>query len=177
MPSCAPSSSSRQYFRCCRNLTITGLQGKDIVLNLEYKRALVELCRNCTLTFSNITISHERRGTGSVYDLFLGMPGSRIIADDIYKLRVACTSPRHLAQVTSRTKRSSILPGSSKPQDFEFVNVTFEVSAALQTFDGEYNSSVDGLGLVGLTSTPFLAVAVTGAIPCCQRRAAGEDFC
>lgn len=124
-------------------------------MNLEYKRALVELCRNCTLTFSNITISHERRGTGSVYDLFLGMPGSRIIADDIYKLRVACTSPRHLAQVTSRTKRSSILPGSSKPQDFDFVNVTFEVSAALQTFDGEYNRSVDGLVLVGLTSTPL----------------------
>jgi hypothetical protein len=112
----------------CRNLTITGLHGKDVVLDLEFKRALVELCSTCTLTFSNITISNERWGTGSVYDLFLGLPGSKIIADDIYKLRIACTSANHLAQVTSRTKRSSILPGSNKPQDFEFVNITFMVS-------------------------------------------------
>jgi hypothetical protein len=106
------------------------LHGKDTVLNLEFKRALVELCGTCTLTFTNITISNERRGTGSVYDLFLGLPGSKIIAYDIYKLRIACTSAHHLAQVTSRTKRSSILPGEDKPQEFEFVNATFNVSTA-----------------------------------------------
>jgi hypothetical protein len=96
---------------------------------MEFKRALVELCSTCTLTFTNLTISNERRGTGSVYDLFLGLPGSKIIADDVYKLRIACTTANHLAQVTSRTKRSSILPGSDKPQDFEFVNITFLVSS------------------------------------------------
>jgi hypothetical protein len=95
---------------------------------MEFKRTLVELCSTCTLTFSNLTISNERRGTGSVYDLFLGLPGSKIIVDDVYKLRIACTTANHLAQVTSRTKRSSILPGSDQPQDFEFVNITFLVS-------------------------------------------------
>jgi hypothetical protein len=112
-------------------LTITGSHGKDGILNLEFKRALVELCSTCTLTFTNITISNERRGTGSIYDLFLGRPGSKITAYNIYKLRIACTSAHHLALVTSRTKRSSILPGSDKPQDFEFVNVTFHVSCLL----------------------------------------------
>lgn len=114
----------------CRNLTITGLQGKDTVFDLEFKRALIELCSTCILRLTNITMANERRGTGTVYDLFIGQPGSKILAHNMYKLRIACTSAQHLAEVVSQTKRSTILPGSSKPQQFAFVDVTFQVCAA-----------------------------------------------
>jgi hypothetical protein len=46
----------------CRNITITGAQGLDTVLDLAFLHGVVQLCTSCVFTITNITLTNERRG-------------------------------------------------------------------------------------------------------------------
>jgi hypothetical protein len=46
----------------CRNVTITGAQGLDTVLDLAFLHGVVQLCTKCMITFENITITNDRKG-------------------------------------------------------------------------------------------------------------------
>jgi hypothetical protein len=46
----------------CRNVTVTGAQGLDTVLDLAFLHGVVQLCATCILTFRNITLTNDRLG-------------------------------------------------------------------------------------------------------------------
>lgn len=56
------------------------------------------ICR-LFLRLLQVTIQNERRGTGGLIDFFLGEPGSRILLDNVYRLRPACTASADTAVV------------------------------------------------------------------------------
>jgi hypothetical protein len=46
----------------CRNVTVTGAQGIDTVLDMAFLHGAVQLCATCVFKFENITLTNERRG-------------------------------------------------------------------------------------------------------------------
>uniref|UniRef100_A0A383VBH1 Protein kinase domain-containing protein n=1 Tax=Tetradesmus obliquus TaxID=3088 RepID=A0A383VBH1_TETOB len=101
-----------------RNVTLTGAQGLDTVLDLAFLHGVVQLCATCVFTITNITMTNERRGPGGLVDLLVGQPsGTSIVrVQSAQRLRLACTSAASNMVVVVQTPRSKILPGPNAPQ-------------------------------------------------------------
>ncbi|WIA14609.1 hypothetical protein OEZ85_003117 [Tetradesmus obliquus] len=118
------------YLAINRNVTITGAQGTQTVLDMAFKLSAALLCGSCRLTVQNLTVANERRGNGSPWDFFVGPAGSSkaaIIMKDIIRLRYGCTSANASIIVASALKRPDWLPGSSSgSQEFSVEDVDFQ---------------------------------------------------
>ncbi|WIA36801.1 hypothetical protein OEZ86_008056 [Tetradesmus obliquus] len=101
-----------------RNVTLTGAQGLDTVLDLAFLHGVVQLCATCVFNITNITMTNERRGPGGLVDLLVGQPsGTSIVrVQSAQRLRLACTSAASNMVVVVQTPRSKILPGPNAPQ-------------------------------------------------------------
>uniref|UniRef100_A0A383WIW4 Protein kinase domain-containing protein n=1 Tax=Tetradesmus obliquus TaxID=3088 RepID=A0A383WIW4_TETOB len=118
------------YLAINRNVTITGAQGTQTVLDMAFKLSAAQLCGSCRLTVHNLTVTNERRGNGSPWDFFVGPAGSSkaaIIMKDIIRLRYGCTSANASIVVAAALKRPDWLPGSSSGlQEFRVEDVDFQ---------------------------------------------------
>lgn len=54
-------------------------------------------------------------------------PGSRVWCDNVYRLRLACTSGNESAETIRRLPRSSLWPNPNAPQEVSVVDVTYKV--------------------------------------------------
>ncbi|WIA36802.1 hypothetical protein OEZ86_008057 [Tetradesmus obliquus] len=90
-----------------RNVTLTGAQGLDTVLDLAFLHGVVQLCATCVFTMTNITLTNDRRGGYGLIDFFLGQPSGSSI------LRL------------HDTPRSKHVAGADKPQLTGVGNVTW----------------------------------------------------
>ncbi|WIA16604.1 hypothetical protein OEZ85_013271 [Tetradesmus obliquus] len=110
-----------------RNVTLTGAQGLDTVLDLAFLQGVVQLCATCVLTIRNITLTNDRRGGYSPIDFLIGQPtGSSILRlRDVQRLRIACSSGPSIRDVLLQTPRSKHVPGADKPQRTGVGNVTW----------------------------------------------------
>lgn len=93
----------------------------------------VQLCSTCMVTLTRLVIRGERKGTGPVYDVFTGRPGSRakVRSIDTYRLRTACTPAAMQLKSITTLQRSAMYPNSSAPQAAELRDVTYRVGCAL----------------------------------------------
>ncbi|WIA34787.1 hypothetical protein OEZ86_013090 [Tetradesmus obliquus] len=118
------------YLAINRNMTITGAQGTQTVLDMAFKLSAALLCGSCRLTVHNLTVTNERRGNGSPWDFFVGPAGSSkaaVIMKDIIRLRYGCTSANASIVVAAALKRPDWLPGSSSGlQEFRVEDVDFQ---------------------------------------------------
>lgn len=115
-----------------RNITITGGQGRDTVLDQQFKRARLQLCGDCTWTFRNITVANDSRGSGLGNDLFVAAElGARVILQDASVLRLACPSPADTLGVLDITPRSAafrdVEAQEHQPQQHHTLDVTVQV--------------------------------------------------
>lgn len=118
----------------CRNLTITGADGLNTVLDWQFLYTTkLHLCGTCTLAFENITIANDQRDAGAGIDAVQGQPGSRLTMHNVYMIKLACTSDQAMLAVISTTPRSTMFSGS---QQFALTNVTFQVGALVQPISG-----------------------------------------
>uniref|UniRef100_A0A383VEV7 Protein kinase domain-containing protein n=1 Tax=Tetradesmus obliquus TaxID=3088 RepID=A0A383VEV7_TETOB len=110
-----------------RNVTLTGAQGLDTVLDLAFLHGVVQLCATCVFTIRNITLTNDRRGGYGLIDFLIGQPtGSSILRlHDVQRLRIACSSGPSIRDVVLQTPRSKHVPGADKPQRTGVGNVTW----------------------------------------------------
>ncbi|KAF6266356.1 kinase-like domain-containing protein [Scenedesmus sp. NREL 46B-D3] len=109
------------------NVTITGAQGLDTVLDLDFVSAAVQLCPACSVTFHNITVANDRHGVGEPVDFVTGQPGSIIGSAAVLfvganKLRLACTD----AAAAAATFQEA--PSSSEVQQAVVQDAAFQAS-------------------------------------------------
>lgn len=97
------------------------------VLDFNFVRSAVEVCGTCTLTMSHLVLRQERKGTGPNFDVFVGQPGSKVVSRRLYRLRQACTPPKMQLTAVQKLRRSTLLPGSTLPQQIALRNVTYKV--------------------------------------------------
>jgi hypothetical protein len=123
----ATQTDQKPHNSACRNVTITGAQGVDTVLDLDFVAAAVQLCPSCSVTFNNITVANERHGVGEAVDFFSGQRGSSsaaaVLFVDANKLRLACTDAAAAAAVLQEAPRSNGARQQASVQD-----ATFQVS-------------------------------------------------
>lgn len=55
-----------------------------------------------------VTVENERRGTGGLVDFFVGDPGSRVLMNNVYRLRPACTAAEDSAVVGKQCSSSKV---------------------------------------------------------------------
>lgn len=110
----------------CRNVTITGAQGLDTILDLDFVAAAVQLCANCSVTFQNITVANERHGVGEAVDFVTGQRsssssnGAAVLFVDANKLRLACSNAAAAAAVLQEAPRSNGDMQQASVQDAAF---------------------------------------------------------
>ncbi|WIA28752.1 hypothetical protein OEZ86_011286 [Tetradesmus obliquus] len=110
-----------------RNLTIQGAPGTWPTLDLNFAYEILEVCATCIVHLKgNLTIANDRRGTNPTYDFVVGKPGSRVWCDNVYRLRLACTSGNESAETIRRLPRSSLWPNPNAPQEVSVVDVTYK---------------------------------------------------
>eukprot|EP00878_Enallax_costatus_P018623 GHUV01019614.1.p1 GENE.GHUV01019614.1~~GHUV01019614.1.p1 ORF type:complete len:911 (+),score=211.03 GHUV01019614.1:148-2880(+) len=80
-----------------------------------------------------ITVENERRGTGGLVDFFLGncssgadQPCSRLLMNNVYRLRPACTAAQQSWEVVNATARSAHWPHQHGQQLASFRTVDFK---------------------------------------------------
>lgn len=115
---------------------MTGADGVNTVLDLEFLHGVVQLCSTCTFTFRNITIANERRGNNSPVDFFVGQPtpGRSIVKlQGVHRLRLACASGPDSATVVDNTPRSQVLPNRTRTQIFNVSDVVWNGRVFLRT--------------------------------------------
>lgn len=95
----------------------------------------VQLCSTCMVTLTRLVIKGERKGTGPVYDVFTGRPGSKAKVHSIntYRLREACTPAAMQLKAITTLPRSAMFPNSSAPQAAELRDITYRVGCAPET--------------------------------------------
>jgi hypothetical protein len=126
-------------WHACRNVTITGAQGLDTVLDLDFVAAAVQLCPTCSVTFKNITVANERHGVGEAVDFISGLPDSSSSSSssaavrfvDANKLRLACTDAAAAAAMLQDAPRSTGAKQQALLQDYMFQVIQWH--AALQS--------------------------------------------
>lgn len=62
------------------------------MLDFRFMRSVVQVCPSCVLRLQGVAIANERRGNGASVDFFVGTPGSVVVLQDSYRLRLACTT-------------------------------------------------------------------------------------
>lgn len=98
------------------------------VLDLNYTPAAVQICSTCVVTLSDLVIKRERRGTGPVYDFFIGQPGSRLRSINTIRVWEMCTPGSALLKLVKSLRRSPLFPNSTAPQEAGLVeNITWKV--------------------------------------------------
>lgn len=116
-----------------RNVTIRAAVGAahtdDLrVLDLNYTPAAVQICATCVVTISDLVITKERRGTGPVYDFFIGQPGSKLRSINTIRVWEMCTPGSALLKLVKALRRSTLFPNSTLPQDAGlYQNITWKV--------------------------------------------------
>jgi hypothetical protein len=95
---------------------------------LNYTPAAVQICGSCVVTLRNLVIKNERRGTGPVYDFFIGQPGSRLRSINTIRVWEMCTPGEALLKLVKSLRRSALFPNSTSPQDAGlYQNITWKV--------------------------------------------------
>lgn len=130
----------------CRNITITGAQGRDTVLDQQFQRARLQLCGGCTWTFRNITVANDTRGSGLGNDLFVAAElGARVVLQDASVLRLACPSPADTLGVLDITPRSAafrdVEAREHQQQQHHTLDVTVQVGSNPAAFEGRRDKS------------------------------------
>lgn len=134
-----------------RNVTIQGplntRPDDRPVLDFGMVDGAVQLCSTCMVTLTRLVIRGERKGSGPVYDVFTGRPGSRakLRSLDTYRLRSACTPAVTQMKSITTLQRSAQFPNSSAPQEAELRDITYKgkvyrdsVWVTSSTFDVPY---------------------------------------
>ncbi|KAF8061385.1 Acad10 [Scenedesmus sp. PABB004] len=141
-----------------RNLTVSGEHGTADVLDLGYKLGAAQLCATCVVTLANLTVTNERRGSGSPYDFFVGPPGGRAALHQlgVVRLQYACTAAKDSAAVLSATRRSAAVPPSGAGaqeytrRDVDFMGRSFPDSLIILDFAADVPRTVqEGHGAFG----------------------------
>jgi hypothetical protein len=96
----------------------------------------VQLCSTCMVTLTRLVIRGERKGSGPVYDVFTGRPGSKakVRSLDTYRLRSACTPAATQIKSITTLQRSAQFPNSSAPQEAELRDITYKVRRVCWAF-------------------------------------------
>lgn len=117
----------------CRNVTIQGPPNRQPddwpLLDFGLVDGALQICSTCIMTLTRIVMTGERKGTGPVYDIFTGHPGSRVQSIDTYRLRLACTPPEMQLKSIQTMQRSALYPNRSTAQDVDLRDVTYRVGA------------------------------------------------
>lgn len=91
-----------------RNVTVSGANGTNTVVDQQFQRARLQLCGSCTWTYRNITVANDNKGSAASNELFVAAElGARVILQDANVLRLACPSPSDTLGVLTITPRSS----------------------------------------------------------------------
>lgn len=123
----------------CRNVTIQGPAGRQPddwpVLDFGMVDGVIQLCSGCIVTLTRLVIEGERKGSGPVYDVFVGQPGplsAQVRSIDTVRLRSACTPAAAQMKAIMAMPRSLILPNRTAPQGAHLQDVIYKVGGAQQ---------------------------------------------
>ncbi|KAF8058450.1 STY13 [Scenedesmus sp. PABB004] len=160
-----------------RNVTISAAPGAVWPqLDLGFAWEAVELCARCVFAFDGaFAVANERRGTNPSFDLFVGRPGSVLLARDMYRLRLACTPVSESAETLLLLPRSPLLPGAAARQDVGRANVSYrgrDYPDSLLLTDVTFDVAAthdEGRGMRG-----GYAQGLTNVVRLCQRTATPE---
>lgn len=94
-----------------------GLPGQNPLLDLSSRFGFMELCSTCILHIVNMSITTDaQKGSDSMTSAFKGEPGSRVIQENSYSIRVACQRSQDTLLLVRDTARSKAFPALKGPQ-------------------------------------------------------------
>lgn len=115
-------------------MTIEGPEGRQLddypVLDFGMVDGAVQLCSGCIVTLTRLVIKGDRRGSGPVYDLFVGQPGpvtAQVCSINTLRVRAVCTPASDRVRSVRVMRRSPLFPNSTAPQAIRVADVTYRV--------------------------------------------------
>eukprot|EP00775_Hariotina_reticulata_P012509 gene12509-12643_t len=112
-----PFKDGVPYIPVNRNITMTGLPGQNPLVDLGFKLSVIELCKNCTLTMKNMSITNDRFGASAMADFFLGQGESIIHMINVVRKRLSCTPIDSAVRLVRDTARAPNFPGPNGTMD------------------------------------------------------------
>ena len=98
------------------------------MLDQQFQRARLQLCGNCTWTYSNITVANDTRSSTAGNELFVAAElGAKVVLEDAYVLRLVCPSAVDALGVLTITPRSAAFKDGATQQRHSTRDISIQV--------------------------------------------------